>query len=1214
MQRKTCLLLVSLFITSAALAQTDSVEQRIILIGDAGEVHQGVNPTVDAVRKFMNVHQGSNTILFLGDNVYPLGLPDRASPHYPLAKEILDYQAGLLRGTTAEGIFIPGNHDWSKHRPDGWQVIRNQQRYIDSLKLPNLRFLPKDGCPDPTAIPIGDNAILIVMDSEWWLYPGEKPGLESGCECKTEDDVLSAVSDIVALNPGKLVVMAMHHPLRSYSIHGGYYTLKQHIFPLTDAHPSLYVPMPVIGSVYPLVRGVFGTREDLPHPLYRRLVKGLEEAIPQGTPVVFTAGHDHTLQLIKEKDRHYIVSGAGVKDSRVKKGSKALFTSRRNGFTTIDILRNGAVNVSFYNDADAAPMYTQTLLNMQQYTAKLERQLAAMPRPAYVTMPADTQYTKAGKLHRKILGNNYREVWATPLTFPVIDLDTAKGGLKIIKRGGGMQTRSLRLEDSKGNEWVLRTLRKWPATAIPQALRETIAKEVVQDQISAANPYAPAAVSALAEATGVPHTNPAFVYLPDDTSLGIYRKDFANDVYLLEEREPVTANKTYNTFKVLEELEADNDNSVDQPSFLRARLLDILIADWDRHEDQWRWYAEKGKDKTKVFFPIPRDRDQAFFINEGLLPRIAARSWIMPKIQGFRPRTPNINTWAFSARFQDRSFLNELDEPAWRAGAYDFSQAVTDSVIEHAIHQLPDTIRSQVGPRMLHTLKSRRNYLQEDALEYYRFISKAVTVTGSEKNELFTITHMPEGRIQVTAQKISKKGKLEQTLYSRTFDPAVTKEVRVFGLGGDDEFRVQGSGASPIRLRLIGGREQDTYVDQSSGPSGKRLLIYDLKNGKDSFAVDRRTKLRLSTRPENIAYNRQEFKYNKLMPMAAGGFNLDDGLLLGLGLQYTGNSFRKEPFAEKHTFTGIHALATKAFSFKYAGEFTDVFGRSDLLVNALARAPHNTMNFFGFGNETSFDKQISDPPIRYYRSRFNVYSLETALRSTLAQNITATFGPSVTIVSLTEEENEGRYLTDYDINHIDSASIFRNKLHVGLRAGLNIDTRDNTIIPTRGLLWNTSIQGNKGLTGFSYDYTQLRTDLSIYASFGLPAKAVLVTRFGGGVTWGRHEFFQALTLGGTANLRGYRNHRFAGNSMVYNNIEIRARLFEFTSYLLPGSVGLIAFNDVGRVWMDGENSRQWHNGFGGGLYVSPVNMLVITAVVGHSPEETLPYVTFGFRF
>lgn len=1205
MSRKTVLAAFLLLLSITVFAQEDSVRQRIILIGDAGEMHHGTNVTVDAVKRTIDLNKGKNTVLFLGDNIYPLGLPDAADRRYPAAKEIIDYQANLLRDTKANGIFIPGNHDWSKHKPNGWDVIRNQQQYIDSLQMPNVQFLPKDGCPGPVGVPLGDDVLLIVFDSEWWLYPGRKPGLESSCDCKSEDEVLTAVTELAALHPGKLLVFAMHHPFRSHGIHGGYYTIKQHIFPLTDAQPHLYLPLPVIGSVYPLVRGVFGTREDLPHPLYRKMVKGVEEALPAHAPVVFVSGHDHSLQLLKDGQRHYVVSGSGSKENRVKYGKGSVFATHLNGFSVLEVMQDGRVRVQFYTDRQTTPVHTQELLNIREHR---ERSIATPVSeiPATITIAADTQYTHAGKLKRAILGGNYREVWATPVTLPVLRLDT----LKILKRGGGMQTRSLRMEDRQGREWVLRSLRKWPATAIPEPLRETLAREVVQDQISASNPYGPLAVAALAEKAGIPHATPRFVYLPDDTALGIYRKDFANAVYLFEEREPDGHKKTYNTTDLLEKLQKDNDNRVHQESLLNARLLDLFMADWDRHEDQWRWYAEKKK-KQDIFYPIPRDRDQAFFVNEGILPRIMARSWILPTFQGFRTRIPDVKSYSFSTRFFDRSFLNELDEQQWRQAARSLVQKMDDSAIYHAVTMFPDTIRAQVQQRMITTLQARRAILETEALKYYRFLSRTVNITGSAKNEQFTITGLSDGKVQVVAEKINKKGEIEQTLYDRQFDPAVTKEIDIYGLGGEDQFLLRGA-VSPIRIRLIGGREKDTYTDQTSG-NGKRVLIYDLVQSRDSFALTQRSRTRLSSNPEVIRYDRRAFKYNKLMPLVAGGYNLDDGLLLGLGFQYTGHGFRKEPFAVKHKLTGAHSLATNAYNFRYEGQFTDVIGKNDLLINASAKAPDNTINFFGIGNETAFEK-ITDKAIRYYRSRVNFYTFEALMQHHLAQQITVSLGPAITSVTLDGDDNQGRYLSKYAGNQPDSAALFKPRLHGALRAGLNIDTRDHDIITTRGLLWNTSLNGNKGLNSNSHDYTQLRSDMSIYASFGLPASVVLIARLGGGHTWGRYEFFQALTVGGAGSIRGYRNNRFAGRSMVYNNLEARFKLFDFASYLLPGSVGLIAFHDVGRVWADHASSRRWHNGYGGGLYISPVNMFMISAMVGASREETLPYISFGFKF
>ncbi|SKA23464.1 Calcineurin-like phosphoesterase [Chitinophaga eiseniae] len=1215
MSNRAFILVTLAFLTfGRVFAQAPAVVKRIILIGDAGELHEnGRNPVVDAVRQKYNLQEDINTVLFLGDNVYPRGLPDPSQKSYPVAKEILDYQVGLVKGTRARGIFVPGNHDWDKSKPDGWQVIRNQQEYIDSLHLDNVDFQPKEGCPGPVEVKLADNITLIIMDSEWWVFPYARPGVESSCDCKDKEEVVDRLADIVANNRNKLLIFATHHPFRSYGPHGGYYTIKQHIFPLTDLRPWLYVPLPVIGSIYPLARGVFGTPEDIPNPKYQHMIKGVEEAFRPHGPVVFVSGHDHTLQLIKDKSNTYIVSGSGAKNNRVKKGGKSLYATSENGFSALEIMSDGTVRAQYFLAKDlSAPAYSDTVLKIQDIQSQGLPFREPANLPEFVKVAADTQYARVNKFHRFLLGDNYRSVWNTPMHFPVIDLQ--KEGLTILQRGGGKQTHSLRLADSTGKEYAMRSLKKFPLAAIPEMLRETIAREVVQDQISAANPYAPLAVSVLAEAEGIPHTHPSFVYLPLDTSLGTYANVFGNEVFLLEEREPVTGDKdkTYNTPKVLSKIQGDNDIHVDQKAVLRARIFDTYIMDFDRHDDQWRWYREKHKGQ-EYYYPVPRDRDQAFFVNEGLLPRLICRPWLLPGIQGFRDRIPDVNGFQFSARYFDRSFMNELEKKDWEKQTDKFLGKMTDSVIQAAVNAFPDTIRSQVGPMMLHRLSVRRNILKDNMLKYYRFLAKGVDVPATQKKELIQVEKKEGGAVALNMFKISKKGEVEQNIYSRTFDPKETKEVNVYGLGGNDRFEIKGDHGTPIRIRLIGGKGADTYIDSSTSGAGKRIRIYDQRTGKDTFLLDGHTQRRLSDDPGNIRYNRNAFQYNKTFPMLAAGYNRDDGVQLGVALQMIRHSFRKEPYAAKHIFTATHALATKAWNFRYEGEFTDVIGKSDLLLMARAKAPNNTINFFGLGNETVFDKS-GGKKITYYRARFNLYTLEALLRTKLSNHFSVSYGPSVNHYAFDKDENNNRFITNFAKNGLDSASVFTNKYYAGLRLMAQVDTRNNTLAPTRGILWTTSWTGNKGLSSDSKNYMQLQSDLSLYMSFRVPANFVIVSRFGGSKIWGDYEFFQAATIGGTQNLRGFRNYRFAGGAAAYNNTEIRVKLFDLKTYVLPATVGLLAFNDVGRVWKDNEHSHVWHDGYGGGLYLAPVNALIITAVVGHSSEETIPYVTLGFKF
>jgi hemolysin activation/secretion protein len=119
---------------------------------------------------------------------------------------------------------------------------------------------------------------------------------------------------------------------------------------------------------------------------------------------------------------------------------------------------------------------------------------------------------------------------------------------------------------------------------------------------------------------------------------------------------------------------------------------------------------------------------------------------------------------------------------------------------------------------------------------------------------------------------------------------------------------------------------------------------------------------------------------------------------------------------------------------------------------------------------------------------------------------------------------------------------------------------------------------------------------------------------GAGVTFGKSAFYQSLFVGGQENLLGYRQYRFAGQNMLYNNFEARIRLANFTGYIIPGQFGLLAFYDIGRVWIKDESSKIWHNGAGGGLYFAPVQMMVLSIVAGYSKEGWYPYITLGFRF
>ena len=1201
---------VFLSLNVIAQDEVDSIRQRIFLIGDAGDLHGGKHPVVDWLIENGDIDDERNLVLYMGDNIYPYGLPFKGENSYDYSKQILDYQISLVKDKKAQAIFIPGNHDWKNGKIGGWQQVKNQVDYINTLDMKNVEAWPQDGCPGPVEIKLNDSVVLVLMDSQWWLHLHEKPGPESQCEFKTEDQVITALEEIAESNKDNLMIVAMHHPMYSYGVHGGNYTFRHHMFPLTEIVPWLYIPLPGLGSVYPVSRGIFGNIQDVKHPMYRTMISEIENVLEKHPNAIHVSGHDHSLQLLEKDSVSYIVSGTGTDISRVKNGKLTKFAALNYGFATLEIRKSGKVETKFYTIGSKGmndPVFSQQMKQIvKQEPAAPYVRIVALPDSVKVAANPDM---KGSFFKNLMFGKNYREEWTTPIKVRVLDISKDKGGLTPVKKGGGKQTKSLRMVDAKGKEYALRSIQKFPAPAIPPELRQSVAKDIVEQGISASYPYAAVSVIPMAKAAGVPYLENELVYVADDTLLGRYREDFANTLAMLEEREPGFIDKTDNTEEVALKIIADNDDHIAQKDVLNARILDMFIMDFDRHEDQWRWYTT-DTGKGKIYHPIPRDRDQAFYTNQGIIPAYAKKRSLVPDIQGLRPQAYSIKSFNKSARNFDRAFLNELDQETWEKMADEFLANMTDSVIDQSFRLQPPEIQHFNASEIVSILKERKKYLKKDLLEYYRFLSKIVNVVGTDKKELFTIDRKDDGTVHVVVNKIDKDDAISSKIYDRVFDPRVTKELRIYGLDSADRFEFNGTKAGGIKIRIIGGSGEDEFV---SNDYSNRTIVYDASFDNNIFRGNENYRKKISDDPTVNQYNRLYYKYNVFNPTFSAAWNQDDGLFLGAGFSYTSHGFRKEPFANQHNLLVSHALATQSYQIKYDADFTDLLGKTDLLIRSSIKAPINVENFFGIGNETYYDK--SKPgKFKYYRTRYDLGDLALMLRRNPQSWMTFSYGLAGQYFRLDSTNNQGKFINNFVDNGMDASQIQSSKFYVGPAINLLLDNRNNKVLPERGTRISATARHMWGLNDKSQNLTSIDFDLSLFVSIVENSRSILATRFGYGRNFGDYEFFQAQYLGGKENLRGYHNNRFAGRTKMFNNTEIRFRLANFNTYLFPGSIGLVAFNDVGRVWADDENSSDWHVGNGIGLWLSPLHRFVITGYFTRSKEGNLPLVTFGFQF
>ena len=310
--------------------EPDEIETTLFLIGDMGEPDPRVYPSVlDSLKRQAADARGRAVIVYLGDNVYPSGVPIDSALTWPDARRRLEVQIDAVP-PGATGIFIPGNHDWSSAGPYGLYSVRLQERMIASLaRGRDVRMLPGNGCPGPVALDVG-RLRLIAIDTQWWLHDYIVRDDKSKCNT-TVGGVTQALRDLIkGTADGRVAIPAAHHPLMTGGEHGGY-----------------------CGVAGPF-RRLGGYSQDILSSSNKTMRDSLESAFRAKPPLIYAAGHSHTLELMKgaASTQYLVVSGAGSAD----KASCAVYlresyyvSQHRTGFMRVDVLRGKGVLFSAFD-------------------------------------------------------------------------------------------------------------------------------------------------------------------------------------------------------------------------------------------------------------------------------------------------------------------------------------------------------------------------------------------------------------------------------------------------------------------------------------------------------------------------------------------------------------------------------------------------------------------------------------------------------------------------------------------------------------------------------------------------------------------------------------------------------------------------------------------------------------------------------------------------
>jgi hypothetical protein len=825
-------------------------------------------------------------------------------------------------------------------------------------------------------------------------------------------------------------------------------------------------------------------------------------------------------------------------------------------------------------------------------------------------MPAGSRFA-ASRQKQFWWGKHWRKEWLQPVSFPILRLDTIAGGLTPIKRGGGHETKSLRFLGRNGREYVLRTIDKSLDLLIPDDFKGSFINEIVNDQISIAHPYGPLVIANLSRSIGILHTNPIIGFVPDNALLGKFGAEFSNKLCLFEERPSGTgwrnneltnfADQIINSEDIFKKLLEDNTRQVDQKEFLKVRLFDMLVNDWDRHEDQWVWAAHRVDGRT-VYQAFARDRDQAFSKTDGVSLFFLSRPWALRNLQNWDADLKDVIGVNLSATSLDRKFTNALDASDWKNIISNLQNLLTDSVIKTAVRQLPPEIYKISGDALYQRLVERKANMMRFGMRYYEILNREITIALTDKPEVFVINRINSDEAEIVIQKLDKENRPGDTTYCRRFDYARTRAINLYGLKGDDRFTSCGVAKSKLTIRIIGGMGKDLYVDSTTSAGiGKRTKVYDLPQEHPVAAMAFRYKSTTDTAITN--YNRRSFRYDWYVPLIVPGYNPDDGLSIGVGINYKKRHWYKQPFGWQQSLLADYAAATGAFSITYKGLFRHSIGKLDLDIEASYEAPSFVVNFYGFGNDT----KLANKHRSFYRVRANAVHFSPGLSHSWHNNI---FSAGLVFNAVKIENSDGKFLSQM-IPSIDS-SVFSNKYFAGTSLSYALNTADNIKNPHRGINYSIKAEYQVNVKTRRRDFLNLRTAFTIYYTFF--EKITIAHRTGAAINSGDYEFYQANTIGGSENLRGYWRTRFTGTNSFYQNTDIRIKLAELQGYVFRGALGVYGFFDDGRVWIKNEHSNVLHAGYGGGIYFVPYNRLAVNLSFASSKEVHVFTFRTGFLF
>ena len=1158
------------------IADSAEVSHTFYILSNTGPgAHKATPALLEAVSK-SSQNDKAASLLLLGNITRDNGYPAEADQRLATEKFLREQLLQLLENFNGNIIFTPGENEWSSAAP---QSLDDLETFLQQNS--KREFLPDDGCPVED-IEITDEVVLITIDSQWYLEDWDQSeDFNVECDIRDRERFFAEVKDAMKDNDGKVKILAMHHPV------------------LTNAQSGFF------SQVFPFSNQNFEHRE------YRSFRKRLETLASQFDDVIFVSGHHKNLQYLDNERNPQIISATAAATAPAKAKEKNHFASEAPGFAKLTVLKNGNSLVEFYTP-DLKQLFRKEIPREKDRKDTIEGEPwkeVGKTQMASIYTPKETE--KSG-FYRFLWGDHYREVYSRKIEAPVLLLDS----LEPIKEGGGQQSRSIRFKDKDGHEYTLRALRKdplqylqtdlSPENYLDDILENTLPQRLVLDYFTTSHPYAKFALDHFAEKLEIPHIRPKVYYVPRQPALDMYNDEYGDALFELQAHAG-EENRQYeqfgnpqdilSTYDLLEELREETNVSVDEAAYLRARLFDMLVGDWDRHQDQWRW-AEFEENGEKRYVPIPRDRDQAFSKYDGaLIPLLKLSVPLLRKMQTYDEDIDNIKWFNWSGYPLDLQFLYKTDWKEWEEQVTLIQNTLTDEQIEIAFKDLPKEAQDSSIEEIREKLKARRGNLKKIARDYYDRLQDFVVITGTDEDETFQILRQEDGNTRIT--QFSE----EKEIFSHSYQTDATKEIWIYGMAGDDLFEIKGVGKETIRLRVLGGPGEDTYDFRNKS----NVKLYDFRSSKNNILQPGSRRL-LSDSYDINNFHFKKFRYSIYQVLPYVNFETDAGFTLGVRNVWTRYGLVNNPFQAQHKLLANYYFDTRGYAIRYRGEFAHLFYNWNLGLDARYTSPNYTLNYFGSGTDAPYLPDEVDK--KYNRVKIQKWHFTPSLIWRNDGGSSFKIGPLL-------ESFKVKYEPETFVGQIFTPEndIFETQIYAGGEANYHFNSKNTKAFPNLGSDISLTTGYKSAIDHSGNEFGYLEPVISMNYPLMANGFVVIATKVGGKAIFGEdYEFYHAATLGGNRSLRGYRNHRFNGKQAFYHSTDLRTALGIWENKFLPFVYGVTAGFDYGRVWIPGENSEQWHNNYGGAIWLSAGLAVTGTLGIYHGGDGNRLAVTLNFKY